>query len=57
MATSCQSWAQDFIRSTTDTTCKHNYGHYFIYMDWAFGSLVYPEEHEAAMQAAKVKSS
>jgi lathosterol oxidase len=39
------------------TTCKHNYGHYFIYMDWAFGSLVYPEEHEAAMQAAKVKSS
>jgi len=29
------------------TTYKHNYGHYFIFCDWAFGSLETPEEHAA----------
>jgi lathosterol oxidase len=29
------------------TTYKHNYGHYFVYMDRLFGSLVTPEEYEA----------
>ncbi len=29
------------------TTYKHNYGHYFVFMDWAFGTLETPEEHDA----------
>ena len=29
------------------TTYKHNYGHYFVYMDKLFGTLVTPEEYEA----------
>lgn len=29
------------------TTYKHNYGHYFVYMDKFFGTLVTPEEYEA----------
>ncbi len=28
------------------TTYKHNYGHYFVYMDKLFGTLVTPEEYE-----------
>lgn len=28
------------------TTYKDNYGHYFIFMDWIFGTLVTPEEYE-----------
>lgn len=39
------------------TTYKHNYGHYFVYMDWAFGTLETPEEHErrkAERSAAEV---
>lgn len=33
------------------TTYKHNYGHYFVYMDKLFGTLVTPEEYEAVQQA------
>ena len=33
------------------TTYKHNYGHYFIYMDKIFGTLVTPEEYESEQQA------
>ncbi|BDA50276.1 probable lathosterol oxidase at C-terminar half [Coccomyxa sp. Obi] len=33
------------------TTYKHNYGHYFVYMDKLFGTLVTPEEYEAEQQA------
>ncbi|CAK0786650.1 hypothetical protein CVIRNUC_009864 [Coccomyxa viridis] len=33
------------------TTYKHNYGHYFIYMDKIFGTLVTPEEYECEQQA------
>ena len=33
------------------TTYKHNYGHYFVYMDRLFGSLVTPEEYEAEQRA------
>jgi Delta7-sterol 5-desaturase len=29
------------------TTYKHNYGHYFVIMDWLFGTLVSPEEFAA----------
>ena len=29
------------------TTYKHNYGHYFVIMDWVFGTLVSPEEFAA----------
>lgn len=32
------------------TTYKHNYGHYFVYMDKLFGTLVTPEEYEAEQQ-------
>lgn len=28
------------------TTYKHNYGHYFTYMDKMFGSLLSPTEYE-----------
>jgi sterol desaturase/sphingolipid hydroxylase (fatty acid hydroxylase superfamily) len=28
------------------TVYKVNYGHYFTYMDWMFGTLETPEEHE-----------
>lgn len=34
------------------TSYKHNYGHYFIFMDWLMGTLETPEEHEAALKAA-----
>ncbi|KAK9836967.1 hypothetical protein WJX81_003085 [Elliptochloris bilobata] len=37
------------------TTYKHNYGHYLIYMDWLFGSLVSPAEYAAEMEARKGK--
>ena len=30
------------------TTYKHNYGHYFMYMDKLMGTLVTPEEYEAS---------
>eukprot|EP00798_Chlamydomonas_sp_ICE-L_P014177 gene14177-20144_t len=33
------------------TTYKHNYGHYFVFMDQMFNSLETPEEHEAKDQA------
>ncbi len=33
------------------TTYKHNYGHYFVYMDKLFGTLVTPEDYEAEQQA------
>lgn len=29
------------------TTYKHNYGHYFVIMDWLFGTLISPEEFAA----------
>ena len=32
------------------TTYQHNYGHYFVYMDWLFGTLEWPEEHGAPTQ-------
>ena len=35
------------------TTYKHNYGHYFTFMDQLFGTLETPEEHEA-IKAAKL---
>ena len=35
------------------TTYKHNYGHYLIYMDWLFGSLVSPAEYAAEQEARK----
>lgn len=33
------------------TTYKHNYGHYFTYMDRLFGSLISPEEFEKEQRA------
>jgi lathosterol oxidase len=39
------------------TTYKHNYGHYFTFMDRIFGTLETPEEHEAAKAAKAAKSS
>lgn len=30
------------------TTYKHNYGHYFIFIDWLYGTCVTPEEYELA---------
>lgn len=38
------------------TTYKHNYGHYFTYMDRIFGSLITPEEYEAQMPDATNKT-
>lgn len=35
------------------TTYKDNYGHYFIYMDWLFGTLVTPEDYTASMKGSK----
>lgn len=35
------------------TTYKHNYGHYLIYMDWLFSSLVSPAEYAAEQEARK----
>ena len=32
------------------TTYKHNYGQYFVYMDYIFGTLVSPEEYEASLK-------
>ena len=32
------------------TTYQHNYGHYFVYMDWLFGTLEWPEEFGAQGQ-------
>lgn len=29
------------------TTYKHNYGHYFVFMDWFYGTLISPEEMAA----------
>jgi len=34
------------------TSYKDNYGHYFIFMDWIFGTLLSPEEY----QEKKLKS-
>lgn len=31
------------------TTYRHNYGHYFVYMDGLHGTLVSPEEHARAL--------
>ncbi len=39
------------------TTYKHNYGHYLVYMDWLFGSLVSPDEYAAELAAKKDKAS
>ena len=33
------------------TTYKHNYGHYFVIMDWLFGTLISPEEFDAQQKA------
>ena len=30
------------------TTYQHNYGHYFVYCDWLFGTLHTPEEEQQA---------
>ncbi len=35
------------------TTYRHNYGHYFVYMDWLFGSLVSPAEFAAGQEARR----
>lgn len=34
------------------TNYKTNYGHYFVFMDQMFGSLLTPEDHDAAVEAA-----
>jgi len=39
------------------TTYKHNYGHYFIYMDKLFGTLVTPEEYEREQQQKAVAAA
>ncbi|KAJ6793389.1 delta(7)-sterol-C5(6)-desaturase-like isoform X1 [Iris pallida] len=36
------------------TTYRHNYGHYTIWMDWAFGTLRHPEEEDQFMKKGKV---
>lgn len=28
------------------TSYRDNYGHYFIFMDWLFGTLLTPEDYE-----------
>ena len=33
------------------TSYKHNYGHYFVIMDWLFGTLISPAEYEAQLAA------
>lgn len=35
------------------TSYRHNYGHYFVIMDWLFGTLISPEEFEAQQAARK----
>ncbi len=35
------------------TSYKHNYGHYFVIMDWLFGTLISPAEFEAQTAARK----
>jgi lathosterol oxidase len=37
------------------TTYRHNYGHYFTYMDKLFGTLVTPEEYEAKESGKKMQ--
>jgi Delta7-sterol 5-desaturase len=37
------------------TSYKHNYGHYFVFMDWLFDTLMDPEEF--AEQTAKQKAA
>ncbi|GIL64206.1 hypothetical protein Vafri_18180 [Volvox africanus] len=37
------------------TTYKHNYGHYFVFMDWLMGTMHTPEQYEAE-KAATAKS-
>jgi Delta7-sterol 5-desaturase len=39
------------------TTYKHNYGHYTIYMDKLFGTLITPEEFAAQQKTASSKIS
>lgn len=36
------------------TTYRHNYGHYFVFMDWLFGTLISPAELEAQQAARKL---
>lgn len=38
------------------TSYKHNYGHYFTYMDWLFNTLETPEEYEFTKQQRQLKS-
>ncbi|MEW5300108.1 MAG: hypothetical protein WDW36_003062 [Sanguina aurantia] len=38
------------------TTYKHNYGHYFIFMDQMFGTLESPEEHEEIAEQRTAKA-
>ncbi|PNH02499.1 Delta(7)-sterol-C5(6)-desaturase 1 [Tetrabaena socialis] len=33
------------------TTYKHNYGHYFVFMDWLMGTLTTPEQYEVDVKA------
>ncbi|GFR45951.1 hypothetical protein Agub_g7417 [Astrephomene gubernaculifera] len=33
------------------TTYKHNYGHYFVFIDWLYGTMLTPEQHDADMAA------
>jgi lathosterol oxidase len=35
------------------TTYKHNYGHYFVYMDKLFGTLVTPEDYEIEQRSKR----
>lgn len=37
------------------TTYKDNYGHYFIFMDWLFGTLTTPEEFDALRKSSKTE--
>lgn len=38
------------------TSYKHNYGHYFVIMDWLFDTLISPEEYEAQSAARRAAS-
>lgn len=38
------------------TTYKHNYGHYFIFMDYLMGTLTTPEQYDADKAARATKA-
>jgi len=38
---------------THHTMYNVNYGHYLVYMDWMFGTLITPEEYEDRLEATR----